>query len=150
MEHPSAAPTPLSRKIFWACSKFGALNNALVMKCLAKNHEIFTWNSIEVLNYSDFELTHVFFQHLIYLRSMYLSNKQDHDDCNPLYIPVNDQHNIVMWIFLPKPRSIYRNWIFFIRIIIKIFLFNQYFVFSLLRVFDYMSWYDVKMIQWFY
>lgn len=36
MEHPSAAPTPQSRRIFCACSKFGALNNDLVMKCRAK------------------------------------------------------------------------------------------------------------------
>lgn len=34
-EQPSAAPTPVSRRIFCACSKFGALNNALVMKCRA-------------------------------------------------------------------------------------------------------------------
>lgn len=36
IEQPSAAPTPLSRRIFCACTKFGALSNALVMKCRAK------------------------------------------------------------------------------------------------------------------
>lgn len=41
MEQPSAAPTPVSRKIFRACSKFGALNNDLVMKCRATN-EVYT------------------------------------------------------------------------------------------------------------
>lgn len=38
MEQPSAAPTPSSRKILWACSKFGALNNDLVMKCRAEKN----------------------------------------------------------------------------------------------------------------
>lgn len=36
MEQPSAAPTPSSRKIFCACSKFAALNNDLVIKCRAE------------------------------------------------------------------------------------------------------------------
>lgn len=36
MEQPSPAPTPLSRNIFWACSKFEALNRALVIKWRAR------------------------------------------------------------------------------------------------------------------
>lgn len=36
MEQPSAAPTPLSRNIFCACSKFGALSNERVIKWRAK------------------------------------------------------------------------------------------------------------------
>lgn len=38
IEHPSAAPTPSSRKIFCACSKFGALNNERVMKWRAEKN----------------------------------------------------------------------------------------------------------------
>lgn len=36
IEQPSAAPTPVSRNIFLVCSKFGALNSALVIKCRAE------------------------------------------------------------------------------------------------------------------
>lgn len=36
IEHPSPAPTPVSRRIFWACSNVGALSRALVMKWRAK------------------------------------------------------------------------------------------------------------------
>lgn len=105
IEQPSAAPTPVSRRIFWACSNVGALSSALVIKWRAKrgrNHRTFWiifWEPCAMwTNYAN-----VFFRYEVLWHSTCWWRKQVRDDYSSWCIQVSGRHSITMWISLQRP-----------------------------------------------